>query len=366
VLAPGSGSRWAVVVSAAFLVASTTTADASRARLDAWGASWVAQGRLIAFTGVSSRDAYHSADSRLWMMNADGSRRRPLRGDVLSPSGRKLATAGDTGRVGIVGISSLSGRLIKKFTIHVVADLGYGPVAWAPDERAVTVGLDDARIFVADLRTGLVRSVSHIRSREDKSAAWSPDSRQIAFISCATDGSNCNLVLIARNGSGRRAVVRNISKADVANRGDGLTDEVEPVWAPNGRAIAFAVRFGNARLSKATRLRRVHWEQRYGIYVLKPDGSALRRIAATPYMDTDSDGPALAWSPNNRRIAFVDKRGITIADIGDGSRRRLKALPRNMGTDNYVSWAPSTRVLFSHRESLYTVLPGRRPLRILP
>jgi Tol biopolymer transport system component len=350
-------------MSAAVLVAATTRADASQVGLNAAGAYWVAHGRLVAFDAW-----YGQGDARLWMMNADGSRRRgPLNGDVLSPSGRRVAASGDTGTTGIVAVSSLSGKLIKKFTIHVVADLGYGPVVWAPDERAVTVGLDDARIFVADLRTGLVRSVSHIHSREDKSAAWSPDSRHIAFISCATDESNCNLVLIARNGSGRRVVVRNISKADVANRGDGLTADVEPVWAPNGRAIAFAVRFGNARLSKATRLRRVHWEQRYGIYVLKPDGSALRRIAATPYMDTDSsDGPALAWSPNSGRIAFVDTRGITIVDISNGSHHRLTSLPRDVIRDNGVSWAPSARVLFSNRGYLYTAVPGQRPRRILP
>ncbi len=345
-------------MSTAFLVASTTTADASRGRLDAWGAYWVAQGRLIAFYGVSSRDPYHSADARLWMMNADGSRRRPLRGDGLSPSGRRLATAGDTGTAGIVRITSLSGKRIRKFTIHVAADLGYGPVEWAPDERAVTVGLNDAMIFVADLRTGLVRSVSRIRSRDDERAAWSPDSRHIAFISCARDASNCNLVLIGRNGSGRRAVVRNI--------GDGNTYDVRPAWAPNGRAIAFAIRFGNTRFRPATRHHSAYEQQRYGIYVVKPDGSALRRVAATPYMDTSWDGPALAWSPNSRRIAFVDTRGITIANISDESQHRLTSLPREMRTDNSVSWAPSTRVLFSHRENMYTVLPGRPPLRILP
>ena len=40
--------------------------------------------------------------------------------------------------------------------IHVAADLGYGPVEWAPDERAVTVEVDavPTLIFVVDLRTG--------------------------------------------------------------------------------------------------------------------------------------------------------------------------------------------------------------------
>jgi Tol biopolymer transport system component len=218
------------------------------------------------------------------------------------------------------------------------------------------VGLDDARIFVADLRTGRVRSVSHVRSRDDERAAWSPDSRHIAFVSCARDASNCKLALIARNGSGRRSVVQNI--------GDANANDARPVWAPNGREIAFAMPFGNKRFRRATPYERGSEEQRDGIYVVKPDGSALRRVAATTYNVVDS--PALAWSPNSRRIAFVDTRGITIVDISDGSQHRLTSVPREMRSDNTVSWAPSTRVLFSHRDNVYTILPGRRPLRILP
>lgn len=317
------------------------------------GAYWVARGRRVAFDGW-----YGHGDARLWMMNADGSGRRgPLRGDVLSPSGRRLAASGDTGTEGIVGVSSLNGKRIRQFAIHVPAD-GYGPLAWAPDERAVAVEVysDRVMIFVADLR-GKLRLLSQIRSRDDESAAWSPDGREIAFITCRRRYPfNCHLALIGRNGTGRRVVVCKI--------GDANTHDVEPVWAPNGRAIAFAIRFGKTR--PARHGQRGYEEQRYEIYVVKPDGSALRRVAATPFMDTDStDAPALAWSPSSRQIAFVDTRGITIAVIGDGSQHRLTSLPRDVIRDNAVSWAPSTRVLFSHRHNLYTVLPGQRPRRIL-
>ena len=248
-------------------------------------------------------------------------------------------------------------RCVRQFAIHVPAD-GYGPLAWAPDERAVAVEVysDRVMIFVADLR-GKLRLLSQIRSRDDESAAWSPDGREIAFITCRRRYPfNCHLALIGRNGTGRRVVVCKI--------GDANTHDVEPVWAPNGRAIAFAIRFGKTR--PARHGQRGYEEQRYEIYVVKPDGSALRRVAATPFMDTDStDAPALAWSPSSRQIAFVDTRGITIAVIGDGSQHRLTSLPRDVIRDNAVSWAPSTRVLFSHRHNLYTVLPGQRPRRIL-
>jgi hypothetical protein len=74
----GRGLRWAAMASAALLFAATTTADASRGRLQAMdGAYWVADGRLIMFVGWYGH-AIHAV--RLWMMNADGSGRdgRPL------------------------------------------------------------------------------------------------------------------------------------------------------------------------------------------------------------------------------------------------------------------------------------------------
>jgi Tol biopolymer transport system component len=362
----GRGSRWAAVASAAFLIAATATADASRSRLKAEdGAFWVAHGRLIAFAGWYGH-SIHAV--RLWMMNADGSGRRPLTAAVYaaydlpipSPSGRRLVTSGDTGTAGVVWVDWLNGKSIRKFTIHVPAD-GYGPVMWAPDERAVAVEVytdERVMIFVADL-SGRLRLVSRIRSQDDESAAWSPGGRLIAFVTCAHDTSSCNLALIGRDGNHRKVVVRIDPHANEY--------DVQPVWAPNGRAIAFAARFGETRDRKATRSRRAYLVQRYGIYVVRPDGSGLRRVAATPYMDTDSfSAPALAWSSNSRRIAFVDTRGITIVDISDRSQHRLTSLPRDVIRDDALSWAPSTRVLFSNRGNLYTALPGQHPLRVLP
>ena len=136
-------------------------------------------------------------------MNADGSGKRPLRGDAPSPSGRMLATSGDTGTEGVIWVGRLSGKPIRKFTIHVPADEGYGWPVWAPDEHAVEVGVDDTMMFVADLRGGL-RSISRMRSREDMSPAWSPDSRVIAFVTCPKNSPwKCGLALIGRDGSGR-------------------------------------------------------------------------------------------------------------------------------------------------------------------
>jgi WD40 repeat protein len=355
------GLRLIAVASAAFLIAATTTADASRGPLTAAGPAWLAHGRLITFTG-----RYGSGTERTWIMNADGSGKRPLRGDVPSPSARRLASSGDTGTEGLVWVGWLSGKTIRNFTIHVVADLGFDWPVWAPDERAVEVGVDGRTMFVAQLHGGL-RLISRVRSRSDMSPAWSPDSRSIAFITCANSHAwKCDLARIGQDGSGRKVLVHNVIPATQSQFESGV--DVRPVWSPNGRAITFAVKFGVVREQKAPRPRHgTVLASKYGIYVVRPDGTGLRRLAATPYMETElSEAPALAWSPNNDQIAFADSRGITIVDITNGSQHRLTSLPRDVPNDNGVSWTPSTHVLFSHRGNVYTVLPGQRPVRILP
>jgi hypothetical protein len=338
-------SRCIGAVCAIAVSAVAPTADAARGPLRADDASWVAGGRLIAFGGYYGRDW---DNARLWVMNADGTGRRQLTAaGVLSPSGRMVANSWDTGSAGIVFIGRLKGKAIKSFTIRVPGAEGYGPLVWAPDERAVAVWVLAARamIFVADVRTGL-RLVSRDRSRDDESPAWSPDGRRIAFVTCATDTSNCHLAVMDRTGRHRRAIVRNI---------DAIGYSVQPVWAPNGRAIAFATRFGPTRPSRTDPA-----PQRYAIYTVRPDGSELKRVASTPYME--SLGVSLDWSADSRQIAFVDNRGISTVEVSTGRQRLLTSKGSNSG----VSWAPSRRILFVDRGRIYTQTPGQRPRRVLP
>jgi Tol biopolymer transport system component len=337
--------RYVGIASAALAIAGAASADAARARVSAEEPYWSAHGRLIAFTGYP--------DGHLWVMNADGSQRHRIAGSTLSPSGRMVAESFDTGNAGLVLIERPNGKLIKQFIVRVRAD-AYGPVVWAPDERAVAVSVfppgppGREKIFVADLRRGLY-SVSRVRSQDDSpSPAWSPDSRRIAFVSCPSAyRGHCQLTVVNRDGSGRKVVVRDIGGAGEYS--------VQAAWSPDGGVIAFARRFGPTRSSNTEPP-----PQRYGVYVVRPDGTGLHRIATTPFMV--SGGIALAWSPDSRHVAFVDTRGVSIVDV-PGRQRVATRLGRDGSS---VSWAPSTRILFSDRGHVYTVIPGRRPVRVLP
>jgi Tol biopolymer transport system component len=399
------------------LVAATTAADASSLRLKAIHPYWLAGGARIAFLGWDGRRDQGDKLVRIWVMNADGRRRRaltravpnsPYELPVLSPSGRRFADVFDYGHKLVGWIGWLSGKTIWEKTLVRFAAT-YSLPSWSPDERAVAVEVESdpggrGVILVEELK-GSLHQISHVVSRDDSLAAWSPDSRRLAFVSCVHSSPSfrrsCDLVVTRRDGSERKVVARNVGQTG------------SPVWAPNGQTLAYSVGFG--------RVREAQWKdcsrcdplelQRQTIYIVRPDGSGRRRVTTTSYLERDS-APALAWSPDNRRLAFtdgthyapelrdplsidvtivgvtksggrrrvvrggsqsawspdgrrlavIDRRGVTIVDANDGTQRRLTSLRH---VDD-LAWAPSTRILFSRQGYVYTALPRTRPRRILP
>ena len=77
-----------------------------------------------------------------------------------------------------------------------------------------------------------------------------------------------------------------------------LTVDTDPDWSPDGQLIAFA----SSRKGG-------------GIYVLRPDGTALRRLFRGVASNVD-------WSPDGRRIAFEGDRGIYVIRRAGGRPAR--------------------------------------------
>jgi Tol biopolymer transport system component len=411
------GLRSTAVALAALLLAAAPVAGGSRTFLKAIHPYWLAGGARIAFLGWDGRRDQGDKLVRIWVMNPDGRRRRaltravpnsPYELPVLSPSGRRFADVFDYGNKLVGWIGWPSGKTIWEKTLVRFAAI-YSLPAWSPDERAFVVEVEsdpDGRgvILVEELK-GRLHQISHLGSRDDSLAAWSPDSRRLAFVSCLHSSPSfrrsCDLVVSRRDGSRRKVVARNVGHTG------------SPVWAPNGQTLEYSVGIG--------RVREEQWKdcsrcdplelQRQTIYIVRPDGSGRRRLTTTSYLEKDS-APALAWSPDNRRLAFtngtpeaprlrdrlsidvtfvgvndssarrrvvhgasqsawspdsrqlavVDRRGVTIVNANDGTPHRLTSL-RHI---HDLAWTPSTRILFSHQGDLYTALPRTRPRRILP
>jgi Tol biopolymer transport system component len=148
---------------------------------------------------------------------------------------------------------------------------------WAPDGQRLAYCTDDdlappkkndADIIVLDLKTRDRRVL--ISGGVNTYPVWSPDGRRIAFRRMLGE-HNSEVFLADSNGGNQRNLTAHPAF-------DGW-----PAWSPDGRYLAFAS----------------NREGDYQIYVMRPDGTHIHRVAATTGRAT-----APKWTPDGHRIYF--------------------------------------------------------------
>lgn len=266
--------------------------------------AWSPDGRRIAFLG----------SSRLQVVNANGSGLRRLTestvaiGIAWSPDGRRIAYTGfDEGRPRLYVVSagggpprsltptfvaavspswSPRGATIAFATAHVDGGPIYGVEADGSRLRKLTDGRDDSfpswspdgrllafqrytcpsastcgyGLHVMRANGSMPRHLIHVpRHPGDGTlgAAWSPDSRRIAFTRARDGLLRDEIVVIDANGKNVRSLTRN----DRAGGND-------PAWSPDGRTIAY---------------------ESSSIYAMNSDGSGKRLLVKSARLP--------AWQP---------------------------------------------------------------------
>lgn len=108
------------------------------------------------------------------------------------------------------------------------------------------------------------------------SPAWSPDGREIAYVSFESQKA---VVYVQEVASGRRRILANFRGSNSA-----------PAWSPDGQTLAVTLsREGGSQ-----------------IYLLNRDGGNLRRLTNSPAIDTEP-----VFAPDGRGLYFVSDRGGT-------------------------------------------------------
>jgi Tol biopolymer transport system component len=193
------------------------------------------------------------------------------------------------------------------------ADIPAGTIAFA---SLAPRGWD---LYVADVHSLESRRLTE-HPALDYNALYSPDGKQIAFVS-ERDG-NLELYSLAPDGSGLRRLTDNFALDD------------HPAWSPDGRKIAFvSTRQPAAAPGQA-------WN---AVYVMNADGTGVKRLSPAHAADYSP-----AWSPGGDLIAFASGSGSAggtdlFVMNPDGSDRRL--VVKNGG---WPSFAGDGRSLFFH------------------
>jgi Tol biopolymer transport system component len=189
-----------------------------------------------------------------------------------------------------------------------------GGPRWSPDGRTIAffslsaagTSLYTVRPDGSGLRMVLAgKAPSHEPFYPD----WSPDGQKLAFLSghlCQQGVCNARLSILDLAGG---------SVSDVA---DASNAYLAPAWSPDGSEIAFGTRTG--------------------IWVVRPDGSGLKRIS--------SPGFALApsWSPDGHSVVYstVAPAGTDI-DIVPRNGGKPRLLNKTTGDFATPVWSPDGR-----------------------
>src|SRR4051812_8822623 len=202
-------------------------------------------------------------------------------------AGRGPALAAFPGQNGKIVFTHFDGGNEKKADLYTVSPNGRhlrnltpnppaadDPPSWSADGRKIAFwstrrGPDnptgDQEIFVMNANGSGLRQITKNKV-DDGGPAWSPNGDRLVFHRWLDQADllddQADLITVRVNGTGERNLTRS----------PGISD-YQAVWSPNGREIVFA---------------RDDSGLENDIYTIRPDGSHLRALTATP---TDEEAP---------------------------------------------------------------------------
>ncbi len=241
-------------------------------------------------------------------------------------------------------------RMGKRHTLNIADADGEGgqialnsaePIispAWSPDGRElayVSFETQKAVVYVQDVANGKRRAVANFRG-SNSAPAWSPDGQTLA-VTLSRDGGS-QVYLMGRNGDNVRRLTQSI----------GI--DTEPVFSPDGRSIYFVSdRSGGPQ-----------------IYRIPTSGGAAERIT---FAGSYNISPAI--SPDGRTLAYVSREGnafrLYVQDLTGGAPMSIS----NTTDDESPSFAPNGRsIIYASRAQgrdvlLTTSLDGKIRSRLV-
>jgi Tol biopolymer transport system component len=146
---------------------------------------------------------------------------------------------------------------------------------------------DHWQIWIADSRLGTARKRTSAPA-DSGWAVWSPDGRKLAFDSARADSSPND------SSATNDIFTMNADGSGVTKLTDSVGSSADAAWSPDGSLIAFDSDRGR-------------YPSQQGIYVMRSDGSNVRRITTLPANAANDLAPR--FSPDGSRLVFTRYRG---------------------------------------------------------
>ena len=211
--------------------------------------------------------------------------------------------------------------------------------AWSPDGRElayVSFETQKAVVWVQTVASGQRRMVANFRG-SNSAPAWSPDGQQLA-VTLSRDGGS-QLHLIGRDGSN----VRRITSSQAI--------DTEPVFTPDGRGLLFVSDRGGGPQ----------------VYRTTPAGGSVERVT---FSGSYNISPAI--SPDGRTLAYISRQSgafkLTVQDLQSGSAPQAIT---DTTDDESPSFAPNGKlIIYATRAQgrdvlMTTTLDGRIKARLV-
>ncbi len=239
-----------------------------------------------------------------------------------SPDGTQIAFVSDRSGAAQVYRMDADGGNVRQLTTDLLND---DPI-WLPGGEQIAVRTTDGQGLywwrILNLNTN--QMVDLTEASYDfffQKQAWSPANPEVATMSLVeqrerNDGSS-QIHVKAIDGSYDRALT------------DNIWANVNPVWSPDGKQLAF--------------LSEMHGEYNiFALYVMDADGGNTRQVSKPKF----TESAVLSWSPDGKQIVIGDifnGRVLIIYDVASGKSREL--LPVAEGeTIMEPAWQPQHMV----------------------
>jgi Tol biopolymer transport system component/imidazolonepropionase-like amidohydrolase len=253
---------------------------------------------------------------------------------VLSKDGRQLAFAA-LGDIWLMPLGSPARRLTDD-------EFSDTDPAWSPDGRQLAYVSDRAGgmdVWVHDFGQRTHRRLTQLPDAE-MAPTWSPDGRHIAFVSNTGFEQGTIYVIEARGGVPLKVYDESF--------GPGY-----PTWSPDGRHVAIST-----LQPYSSRFR----EGMNATRVVTVDGGHSRIVSVDPQLPMgkrSGDGPA--WSPDGRQMAYVSNGALHVVPVAEDGTPNGPARRLVDELADAVSWANAREVLYiaTDRVKVVSTVDGR-------